>query len=58
MKDDRSAKSKVITLRVTPAMFRRMEQAAKREHLSVADWQRDIVLNALRRENGKGSHDR
>jgi hypothetical protein len=54
MKDERSVKSKVVTLRVTPVMYRRMERAAKKEHLSVPDWQRDAVLSALRAHDDRG----
>jgi hypothetical protein len=54
MKDERSVKSKVITLRVTPVMYRRMERAAKHEHLSVPDWQRDLLVSALRAHDKGG----
>lgn len=44
---------KVASVRVALSLWHRIERAAKRERMSVADWHRDVLLDAVRRSEGE-----
>jgi hypothetical protein len=47
MKEDTHVR-KVASVRVALSLWKRIEKAAKREQMSVADWHRDVLLSAVR----------
>lgn len=49
MKEDDTRTRKVVSLRVALSLWKRIERAAKRERMSVPDWHRDVLLDAVRR---------